>query len=104
MSAIQKPTPPPVQGQIQSLTNAVKPVMLTLFGRWAEEAGYEDFAEYQARMASEFTNAAPQGFTLSKVTKRPFAIHFAVGDQVGYTIYATAREYGWKRTMKREAA
>lgn len=104
MRAIQKPTPLPVQGQIQSLANAVKPVVLTLFCRWADEAGYEDFAEYRERMASEFTNAAPKGFTVDKVTKRPFAIHFSVGDQVGYTIYATAREYGWKRVMKRGAA
>lgn len=72
-------------------------VMCYLSCRWADEHEYEDIAAYKTRLEGDLATMNVVGFTLTKMTKRPFGF---VADYKGaeYTFKAGARSYEYKRT------
>jgi len=61
--------------------------------RWADEHEYEDIGEYRERLQREM----PEGFSIVKMTKRPFGFHFKIGTDATYAVSCTSRQYCWTR-------
>lgn len=69
-------------------------LIVSLAMRWADESGYEDIAEYKTRIEREL----PEGFAITKMTKRPFGFHFTIGTEATYFIKCTSNgAYSWGR-------
>lgn len=95
MATATKPTPttPANIARINAAYNALQPLMVNLASRWADESQYEDIAEYGKLIAKEL----PEGFTLVKMTKRPFGFTFSIGTGAVYVVKMTRQSYEWKR-------
>lgn len=89
----QIPTTPANIKRIEDTANKLMDLMITLSMRWRDEKGHEDIAEYGKRIAKDL----PKGFTLQKMSKRPFGFVFDIGTDATYMIYVSGNQYGWKR-------
>lgn len=87
------PTTPENLKRINSMLDALQDRVSYLTCRWMDEHEYEDIAEYGKVIAGDL----PEGFTLLKMTKRPFGFHFSIGTEAVYAVISTSRKYGWKR-------
>lgn len=98
------PTSPENKARIEMMYVALQPRMEYLSGRWADESEYEDIAEYKQNIEKLLQHlvetgrgfALPEGFAITKMTKRPFGFQFKIGE-AEYAIFCSARQYGWQR-------
>lgn len=86
-------TTPANVARIEAMLLAIETLMGNLAARLADEHEYEDIADYQARIQKEL----PDGFIITKMTKRPFGFHFTIGTGAVYSASYGATSYGWKR-------
>lgn len=85
MTTATKLSPQDVKAVLDAwLTQDVATRISNLAYRWQDERQYEDWADY-ARVLQEML---PTYATFLKATKRPFGVHFTVGD---YTVFAGIR-------------
>jgi hypothetical protein len=90
----REPTPPDLIARINAMTNAVSPLLISLYVRWQDERDYEDIDEYAVPIRKHL----PEGFSLSQMHRRPFGFSFVcVGFDAEYQFSVTARSIGWKR-------
>ena len=67
---------------------AIAEHLVYLAMRWNDEKEYEDFNDYEASVQHRL----PAGFTMIKMTKKPFGFHFNIsGDVATYRIFANVR-------------
>ncbi len=96
-AAVRVTTSPEVTAQINAMFDANAERLAYLCGRWVDETEYEDWTEYIDAM----TNMVPSGFTITKISKRPFGFEFTVVDApVGAKYRMSATPSGnveWKR-------
>lgn len=64
-----------------------------LYARWQDEKEYEDIEEYKSAIQMKM----PEGFLITKMTKRPFGFEFTIGTNAIYAIDVTQGNYTWKR-------
>lgn len=64
-----------------------------LHARWQDEKEYEDFAEYRRVVEKRL----PEGFTLTDMTKRPFAFTFTIGTPALYWMGVRGDHVCWRR-------
>jgi hypothetical protein len=79
--------------RINAMFDRMQDPVSSLFSRWQDEAKYEDIANYGKAIA----NRLPKGFSLTKMTKRPFGFEFSIGNGALYAMQATSRQISWKR-------
>lgn len=75
------------------MVDKLENLVVRLAGRWADESQFENIAEYQKVIEAEL----PRGFTITRMTKRPFGFEFTIGDGFKYQVFCTSRQYGCKR-------
>lgn len=76
-------------------TVTLQDLMIQLAGRWMDEKKYEDIKDYAARIKKDL----PSGFTIVKMTKRPFGFYFShasMPDAV-YQYFIKSDSLGWTR-------
>lgn len=78
---------------IESFFATVENTFMNLYSRWQDEKGHEDIKDY----ADVVRKSLPAGWTGCGMTGRPFAFTFSIGTEAKYQIYATSKQYGWKR-------
>lgn len=64
-------------------------MMCALYARWQDEGRYENFVDYQDMVDKKVTAL---GGEFRKMTKRPFAVDFAV-DGALWQLRVTSRQY-----------
>ena len=79
--------------RIDQMIDVLQNKMIYLAGRWWDEQEYEDINDYAAHLMGQL----PAGFTLTKMTKRPFGFYFTLETGAVYHYYVTSRTIGWKR-------
>jgi len=79
--------------RIDAMVDKLDGKMINLAGRWMDEHEYEDINDYKAVIVGDL----PEGFTLTKMTKRPFGFYFEIGNGATYHYFVGARTLGWKR-------
>lgn len=89
----QLPTSDENKRLIMKTLDKIQDQMVELYDRWQDEKEYENIKSYGDILAK----ALPKQFSFVKMTKSPFALHFAIGDQVGYQFYVRAGDLGWRR-------
>ena len=87
------PTTPENLKRINEVFSDLLPLLTTLARRWLAEKQYEDINDY----AVPFKKALPKGFTLRRMTKRPFGFEFTIGTEAVYQMSCTDRAARWKR-------
>jgi hypothetical protein len=88
---MKTPTTPENLAKINAMFIALAGQMGHLAARWSDEKEYEDINDYQKVIT------LPAGFTLLKMTKRPFGFHFSIGTDAVYHNYVTGQKSTWKR-------
>jgi hypothetical protein len=79
--------------QIKLVYDNLKPTIGRLACRWMDESKYEDINDYQKVIEKEL----PMGFTVVKMTKRPFGFHFSVETGEVFSLSMNSRVYRLKR-------
>lgn len=90
------PTSREVCSKIDAMFFANSVLLDELYQRWQDEREYEDWKDYEKRMAK----MPGAGFTFKRATKRPFGFEFeAQGAPEGalYAMTATAHGVAWVR-------
>jgi hypothetical protein len=87
------PTSPVNVQRIDAVYKANERLICSLANRWADEHEYEDISAYQEAIQEKL----PEGFTIVKMTRRPFGFHFSIGTGAVYFMKAAARQYSWGR-------
>ena len=87
------PTTPADIKRINAMHLKLEPLMLSLYARWVTEKAFENINDY----AEPIKKALPRGFTLLKMTKRPFGFKFSIGTQAEYAVILTSKAYIWVR-------
>jgi hypothetical protein len=87
------PTAPADLLRINQMFDKVAPTLDSLAARWQDESEYEDINEY----GEAIQKLLPEGFTLIKMSKRPFGFDFSLGTQARYGVRAGAKAISWKR-------
>lgn len=92
--------------KITTLWEAMENSLTYLFGRWQDEKGYEEFADYIDVMKKDFVIATHETMTTNAVfvegTGDPFRLVF---DFEGFriTFSVTTKQYKWKAEKLTEA-
>ena len=87
------PTTPRDLKRINQMVDNICNDMDYLAARWSNEGSYESIDEY----AKVLKGKLPKGFTLLKMTKRPFGFRFSIGTGAIYFVGANSKEIYWKR-------
>ena len=89
------PTTPENLAKINALVNDEKFAdrIWYLYERWQDEQEYEKIEDY----AKPFERFIPEGFKLTKMTKKPFGFQFTIGTEAVYSVFTNSRTMGWKR-------
>jgi hypothetical protein len=90
---VAQPTAPDDLKRIQAMVDSMSNLMSQLYVRFQDEKDYEDINDY----AVPFKKKLPKGFSLVKMSKRPFGFVFNIGTDALYLAYATSKAIGWKR-------
>jgi hypothetical protein len=94
MPSPKTPTSPENLARIEAMFETLSPTMANLAERWADEHEYENIEEYRAVIFAKL----PAGFTIGRMTRRPFGFVFTIGTDAEYRYTATARGvHQWKR-------
>jgi hypothetical protein len=86
-------TSPENLARITAMYESLASLMDNLAVRWMDEGKYEDIADYQKAIEKRL----PEGFTVTRMVKRPFGFQFKIGTEAEYLIQRSARQYAWKR-------
>jgi hypothetical protein len=86
-------TTPENTKRITDLFEAQHDFICYVYARWQDEKEYEDIRDYQTAIQGKM----PEGFVVTKMTKRPFGFEFTIGTDAVYAIQVTSRNYTWKR-------
>lgn len=87
------PTTPANLARINKMYVDLTDLMSSLYGRWLDEAGYEDLDDYMAVLKKRM----PKGFVITKMTARPFGFIFNIGTDAEYAITINSTQYKWLR-------
>lgn len=79
--------------RIDAMFDQMADLLLSLQSRWQDESKYEDISDYGKVIAANL----PEGFMLTKMTKRPFGFEFSIGTGAVYVMQTTSRQLSWKR-------
>jgi hypothetical protein len=90
---IKTVTAPEDIAKINAMVGKLREKMIYLAGRWMDEHEYEDINDYNAAIMGEL----PEGFTLTKMTTRPFGFYFTIWTGAVYHYFVKAKTLGWKR-------
>lgn len=93
IQAAHQPTAPEDVAMIDTALDRLTPMLSNLWGRWQDERGHEDIADYAKPLAP----LIPPRMTIRRMTKRPFGFEFDIGTSARYAMTATGRSVGWKR-------
>jgi len=91
--APMKPTSAANLARIGRMFRLIKDFMNQLYCRWRDEHEYEDIEEYGKVIAAQL----PAGFTLLKMSAKPFAFTFGIGTDARYQLFVRANGIGWRR-------
>lgn len=78
---------------LHAMLDAVAPIAGNLWGRWQDEREYEDINDY----GKVFAGKLPEGFSLTRMTKRPFGFHFSIASGASFHFTVTGRSVGYKQ-------
>jgi len=90
---MRTPTSPANLAKINKMYEVLQDTMLNLAGRWQDEGKYENIEDYR----KVIEKSLPAGFSITKMTKRPFGFQFKIGTEAEYAIIVSGRKYEWKR-------
>lgn len=93
LASARQPTSQEDLKRINDMLSLMQPLVLQLAFRWMDEREYEDILEYKAVLEKQL----PQGFYITKMTKRPFGFEFSIGTGAVYKVFCSTTAYGWKR-------
>lgn len=79
--------------RINKMVEALQEKMIYLRDRWVDESEYEEINDY----ASHIMGLLPDGFVLTKMTKKPFGFYFTIGTEAVYHYIVTSKFIEWKR-------
>lgn len=88
-----RPTTPADLDRINQMVAGITKLLGMLGARWRDEAAYENIDDY----AEVIRKALPSGFTLTRMTKRPFGFRFTIGADATYALSCGASSIAWKR-------
>jgi hypothetical protein len=92
-AAAKIPTSPENLAKINKMYSGMQKLVISLFHRWQDEQGLEDIKEYGANISKKL----PKGFTLTRMTKKPFGFEFSIGTEVLYSVRIVGTKYSWVR-------
>ena len=71
----------------------IEPLILNLYSRWHDEKEYENINDYE----DVIHKTMPLGFSIIKMSKRPFGFTFDIGTGAVYQIKTNGKTIEWKR-------
>lgn len=82
-----------VTPQALAFSESASKLLADLYGRWQDEKEYEHIDTYMQPFSAL---AEKTGVQLVRMTKRPFAVQFTVGEK-RFHLYCNGRVVGYKR-------
>jgi hypothetical protein len=85
------------QKRINQMMDDITGAICHLYSRWQDERQYENITDYGDVLAQHL----PSGFSMIKMTKRPFGFKFGIDTmpKSQYQVAINSKSFSWKRVM-----